>query len=55
MLTIEIDNMKDPLTDMIQDIDRQRVGVMMELERTQRNNRELVKTTQKLGKVAASA
>ena len=41
LLTTELDNLKDPLIDMLQDIDKQRVGMMMELERTQVNNRQL--------------
>lgn len=34
MLTTEIDNLKEPMTDMIQDMDMQRQGMMYELERT---------------------
>ena len=39
LLTTELDGLKDPLTDLLQDIDKQRVSMMMELERTQINNR----------------
>ena len=34
LLTTELDGLKDPLTDLLQDIDKQRVSMMMELERT---------------------
>ena len=33
LLTTELDTLKDPLTDMLQDIDKQRISMMMELER----------------------
>jgi len=39
MLTTELDQLKDPLTDALQDMHKQRVSMMMELERTQLNNR----------------
>ena len=45
LLTNELDNLKDPLMDMMQDLDQQRHGVMMELERTQTNNRQLLMRT----------
>jgi len=34
LLTQELDAMKEPLTDMLQDVDQQRIAVMLELERT---------------------
>ena len=42
--------MKDPLKDMIQDVDKQRTSMMMELERTQVQNRQLLhQSMQQLG------
>ena len=46
LMTTELDNMRDPLVDMLQDIDKQRVAMMKELERTQVNNRELLYRSQ---------
>ena len=42
LLTTELDSLKDPLTDLLQDIDKQRVSMMMELERQMINNRQLI-------------
>ena len=41
MLTTELDSLKDPLKDVLQDIDKQRVSMMMELERQMIKNRQL--------------
>lgn len=42
LVTQEIDQLKDPLSDLLQDIDKQRIALMMELERTQFTNRQLI-------------
>lgn len=48
LLTTELDNLRDPLVDMLQDIDKQRVAMMKELERTKLNNRKLSYRSQQL-------
>jgi hypothetical protein len=42
LLSEEIDNLKEPLRDIIQDIDKERQAMSMELERTKYTNRQLV-------------
>ena len=42
LLSEEIDNLKEPLRDIIQDIDNERQAMSMELERTKYTNRQLV-------------
>jgi hypothetical protein len=42
LLSEEIDNLKEPLRDIIQDIDKERQAMSMELERTKYTNRKLV-------------
>ena len=54
LLTTELDSLKDPLTDLLQDIDKQRVSMMMELERQMINNRQLIQTSQKLSTQVAA-
>jgi hypothetical protein len=39
VLSEEIDGLKEPLRDIIQDIDREREAMSMELERTKHTNR----------------
>ena len=42
LLSEEIDHLKEPLRDIIQDIDKERQAMSMELERTKYTNRQLV-------------
>lgn len=42
VLSCEIDGLKEPLSDILQDIDKERELMSMELERTQHANRQLV-------------
>jgi hypothetical protein len=42
LLSEEIDNLKEPLRDIIQDIDKERQAMSMGLERTKYTNRQLV-------------
>jgi hypothetical protein len=42
LVSEEIDNLKDPFRDFIQDIEKQRTALVMELERTQYTNRQLI-------------
>ena len=40
--------LKDPLTDTLQDVEKQRTALMQELERTQRNNRQILQASEQL-------
>jgi len=42
VLSEEIDQLKEPLVDILQDIDKERVAMSQELERSQFTNRQLI-------------
>jgi hypothetical protein len=42
VLASEIDGLKEPLHDIMQDIDKERIAMSMELERTKFTNRQLI-------------
>ena len=48
-LRVEIEKLRNPVMDMVQDIDQQKCSAMKELERTQSNNRRLIKLTGEKG------
>jgi hypothetical protein len=42
VLSVEIDGLKDPLADALQDLEKERESMAKELDRTKHTNRELV-------------